>query len=221
MPSFSVPALPDRVNCTPNWQPGDRFILELESRRASDSAPEYRLVLHSTDGKSTQTFRADEVEALIQWAIAQQKPPAVEPPPTPPQKYLLRAVIEALSVQIPGQPEAIATAADPLFSGVWPSQTETAIATYFRIEGLTASEINHQQTTYQAHLYARNCMTLETTQLSTSQLYPILSIQPAYKAKFSEIETLSPGRYRLQVLVAVGGLAVAPAYLEIPVFTVV
>ncbi|MFP4007695.1 MAG: hypothetical protein ACLFV6_06760 [Spirulinaceae cyanobacterium] len=221
IPSFSVPALSDRVESDLSWQSYGLFRFELEWAQSANHSPRYRLVVHSPDGETTRIFQGEEVAPLTDWAIAAQPPltleiPACEsetPPPLP------QVVMERLRLQAPNGSDAIATPSQPYFSGTWLSPT--AIAFQFRIVGLTPEQVNQHQIGYQVYLYARDCLTLATTQMGQSQIYPILSTKSIYQAELDDLEVLTPGRYRLQALVTVNGLQIVPGYFEIPLLTII
>jgi hypothetical protein len=203
------------------WQSFGTFQIEFQSRQIPGKPEESRTVVRHLDTEQSRILHGIETEQLQSWMLEQMSART----PEGEGAAVVPVVVETEQLRVlqppqTGIPTIVESSEQPL-SGFLRANEPFSLDIAFRVAGLTGTTIAKQPITYRAQFYARNRATSEVIHLGDT-VPKLLSSGQAYYTTTLADATLSPGLYRLQVLVKLQGApAIAPGLFEVPLLQVI
>ncbi len=211
------------------WKPFASFVVEFQAWQNAGQAEEQRTKVHYMEGDIEETWSGLVSERLCQWMLdqlgekaqlgetaEQQRPDAVK------QAEPETMEISQIRIYRPPHTEspiAIAKADQPFPSSI-KGEEPFACEVSFALTRPVAAEVAEMPVTYRVQFYASNRSTGARAHLGDTGPDALVEGELAYTARLPSV-TLSPGSYRLQVVVTLQGAHVIPGHLEVPLLQVV
>lgn len=236
----------DEANSPPaenEWKSFATFVVVVQARPMKDGPRDLRLKVHHKDTDEHAVWPDEDKEwpgirstQFWEWIVAQvgeteealptvKKEARVEltsaessPPPVPQAKVKVTQ-IHAYQPADAKAPIPLGKAGN-LFRGTVQASEPFALEASFELVETTGAELAKERGTYCAKFYARNRSTGECIHLNNTEPQPLVGNKLPHTAKLDNV-TLSPGNYKLQVLVQLECLAPILGYLEVPLLHVV
>jgi hypothetical protein len=213
-----------------HWTPTATFIVEFQVRQVEEQAFEQRTKVNFHNTDQEMIWPGIKGEEISQWMLEQvgdklqleiQEAPMIAPE-TAQQVPLVVRVKDLYLLQSPAA-EILLLAKDNgkrPHIGVIRADHPFEVKADFEVGETVASVIGKREIPYQAQFYTHNLLTGDKVLLNDAQSGSFSGGKASDSAKVSEI-TLSPGTYRLGVVVIAESEDVVPGYLELPVLRVV
>jgi hypothetical protein len=240
----SDPAGEANAPATPGeWKSSASFVVVFQARQMQDGMRQQRVKVHhkEADRHAIWPHEGEKWPGLgsaqpWEWMVEQLgetvhpvptvegKPPigaraAESPPPAGPQARLQVTQIRAFQPAQAETPIGTGRAGD-LFRGTVRGSEPFALEASFELVETTGAELARERGTYRAKFYARNRSTGECIHLNDTEPQALVGNKSPHIAKLPSV-TLSPGNYKLQVLVQLECLPPILGYLEVPLLHVV
>jgi hypothetical protein len=225
------------------WKSYATFVVVVQTRPGKDGPTELRIKVHHKETDKHVVWPDEDKEwpgirstQFWEWIVAQvgkaeealpkaKKEARVEPtsaessPPRVPQAKIRVTQIHAYQPADAKAPIALSKAGD-LFRGTVQASEPFALEASFELVDPTGAELAKERGTYCAKFYARNRSTGECIHLNDTEPQSLVGNKSPHTAKLDNV-TLSPGNYKLQVLVQLECLPPILGYLEVPLLHVV